>query len=451
MSQRYVIVGITAIAALFLYIDRVCISILADPMQTDLGLTDHQKARVLGAFFYTYALLQIPMGSLADRFGPRKVLAFSIGVWSMVTAATGFVWGFSALIGVRLMLGVAEASAYPSAAVLVKRWAHPEERGRFSAAVALGGRVGGAFAPWLTAALAIGLVGFGLTIWSEHNPSGKNWRGVFLLYGMIGVAVAILFWLIVRDHPPRANVDATDADHKRDESAEERHRLPPAQDSSVESNPSAAGPQPTFFHQIRLLARTRNMWLFGALQFGVNLGWVFLITLLPTYLNKVFGVPLEERGRMQTVVLITGCCGMFFGGFVTDALRRRLGPRLGRTVPIAVSLSGCALAFFLVPSLPTAWAIVAALGVMAFLVDLHNPSIWSFAQDVGGKRVGMALGWGNMWGNLGAAVSPTLLTEVRDQAGWNAAFVFCGCAFVAAAICGLLLDATKPVDATDTN
>ena len=82
------------------------------------------------------------------------------------------------------------------------------------------------------------------------------------------------------------------------------------------------------------------MWLFGALQFGVNLGWVFLITLLPTYLNKVFGVPLEERGRMQTVVLITGCCGMFFGGFVTDALRRRLGPRLGRTVPIAISLSG---------------------------------------------------------------------------------------------------------------
>ena len=147
MSKRYLIVGITAVAALFLYIDRVCISILADPMQTDLGLTDHQKARVLGAFFYTYALLQIPMGSLADRFGPRKVLALSIGLWSVVTAATGFVWGFAALIGVRLMLGIAEAGAYPSAAVLVKRWARPDERGRFSAAVALGGRVGGGVRP----------------------------------------------------------------------------------------------------------------------------------------------------------------------------------------------------------------------------------------------------------------------------------------------------------------
>ena len=86
---------------------------------------------------------------------------------------------------------------------------------------------------------------------------------------------------------------------------------------------------------------------------------------------------------------------------------------------------------------------------MAFLVDLHNPTIWSFAQDVGGKNVGAALGWGNMWGNLGAAISPVLLTAIRTEAGWNAAFIVCGFSFTAAAICGLLLDATKPVDPDD--
>jgi sugar phosphate permease len=93
--------------------------------------------------------------------------------------------------------------------------------------------------------------------------------------------------------------------------------------------------------------------------------------------------------------------------------------------------------------------VVAALGVMAFLVDLHNPTIWSFAQDVGGKNVGAALGFGNMLGNLGAALSPILLTEVRDAAGWSAVFTCCGCSFVAAALCACLLDATKPVDAAD--
>lgn len=115
-------------------------------------------------------------------------------------------------------------------------------------------------------------------------------------------------------------------------------------------------------------------------------------------------------------------------------------------MPIAVALSGCVVVFLLIPQLPNAWAVVVALGVMAFLVDMHNPSIWSFAQDVGGKNVGAALGWGNMWGNLGAAVSAYLLTEIRHEASWNTAFLCLAGAFAAATVCALLLDATKPVE-----
>ena len=188
------------------------------------------------------------------------------------------------------------------------------------------------------------------------------------------------------------------------------------------------------------------MWAFGAVQFGANIGWAFVVTLLPTYLNEVFRVPLEERGRMQSMVLLIGCFGMILGGVATDWLRQRLGPRLGRSLPVAVTLGGCAVALFLVPSLPSVWAVVVTFGVMAFLVDSHNPSIWSFAQDVGGRNVGAALGWGNMWGNLGASVSPVLLGGVARAAGWDAAFVVCGVAFAAAAVCGLLLDATRPVE-----
>ena len=151
---------------------------------------------------------------------------------------------------------------------------------------------------------------------------------------------------------------------------------------------------------------------------------------------------------MQTVVLVIGCCGMFFGGMLTDGLRALLGPRLGRTVPLALTLGGCSAALLAIPGLASVWMVVGALGVMAFLVDLHNPTIWSFAQDVGGRSVGAALGWGNMWGNLGAALSPVLLTQIRTASGWDAAFTFCGVAFACAAVCGLLLDATKPVDAT---
>ena len=99
----YLIVGITAVAALFLYIDRVCISILADDMKGDLALSDAEKENVLSAFFFTYALFQIPVG-VADRYGPRLVLTVSIAAWSVVTAMTGLAWSFGALIAARLLL-----------------------------------------------------------------------------------------------------------------------------------------------------------------------------------------------------------------------------------------------------------------------------------------------------------------------------------------------------------
>jgi MFS family permease len=441
MPQRYTIVGITAVAALWLYIDRVCLSTLADDVQKDLGLPADRKDLVLGAFFLTYALFQIPMGSLADRFGARRVLALSIVAWSLVTAATGFVNGFFALMAVRLLLGVAEAGAYPAAAGLVKNWARAEERGRFSSVVALGGRLGAVIAPWMTAALAAALAGVGLAAWFSHNPSGVNWRGVFTLYGLCGLVVAGLFWLLVRDRPPGSTPARSDP--PTTDPAEDWHAMPPGPGPLVEPEPAQ---RITFLGRLGVLARSRNMWAFGAVQFGANIGWAFVVTLLPTYLNEVFRVPLEERGRMQSMVLLIGCFGMILGGVATDWLRQRLGPRLGRSLPVAVTLGGCAVALFLVPSLPSVWAVVVTFGVMAFLVDSHNPSIWSFAQDVGGRNVGAALGWGNMWGNLGASVSPVLLGGVARAAGWDAAFVVCGVAFAAAAVCGLLLDATRPVE-----
>src|SRR5262249_2329184 len=154
LPQRYVIVAITALAALWLYIDRVCFSTLATPMKMELLLphapeptdadelspddlaavkkkkfgdsppegaqlapedivaakkkkwADKRMSYALGAFFFTYALFQIPMGTLADRYGARRVLTLSIAAWSAVTMLTGFVLGFVALLAIRLLLGI---------------------------------------------------------------------------------------------------------------------------------------------------------------------------------------------------------------------------------------------------------------------------------------------------------------------------------------------------------
>jgi ACS family glucarate transporter-like MFS transporter len=431
MPQRYLIVGITAVAALFLYIDRVCISILADDMKGDLGLSDAEKENVLSAYFFTYALFPIPVGALADRYGPRLVLTVSIAAWSVVTAMTGLAWSFAALVAARLMLGITEAGAYPAAAALVKRWAKPEERGRFSSIVALGGRIGGAIAPKLTATLGLGLLGvavFGVSA----GDSGVHWRGVFLLYGTLGVGMALLFWAVVRDHPPAGSgtgVGTPAADPQ----------APPAE---------PAGKPLTFLQRLGVLSRNRGMWFFGGLQFCNNISWAFLVTLLPTFLKDA-DVKIELRGDLQTTILFGGCVGMVLGGLMSDAARRRFGPRWGRSVPIVAMMTCCALMCAVASTSPGLWVTVAALAMMSLCQDAGNPSVWAYAQDVGGKNVGAALGFGNMLGNFGAALSPRLLGEVQRAGGWDAVFALCACVYVSAALCGLMLDASKPVDERD--
>ena len=260
----------------------------------------------------------------------------------------------------------------------------------------------------------------------------RGWRPVLFLYGALGGLVALLSWSVVRDRPgPRSGVAAISVPSGVDDT-ESRFRA--GRDATVERR-----------GVVRRLASSPNMWLSGLTQGCINLGWVFLITLLPTYLGETFDVPLDERGKMMAVSTFVGCFGMFAGGFLSDRLVGSIGLRWGRALPIAMTQFASAAALLSCPWLPSAWAVVAALAVMAAMVDLGVPSVWAFCQDVGGRDVGAALGWGNMWGNFGAALSPVLLTWIKERCGWDAAFATCAAAFAVAGLSGLCMNATKPL------
>ena len=90
-------------------------------------------------------------------------------------------------------------------------------------------------------------------------------------------------------------------------------------------------------------------------------------------------------------------------------------------------------------------AATAAFAVVAFATDFGNPAVWAFNQDVGGRYVGSVLGWGNMWGNLGAALSPPLLNWVVGAGEWQLAFLTCAGAFLLSGICALGIRADLPI------
>jgi len=155
---RYGVIAASTLMAILLYLDRFCIGIAEPFIRQDLGLTKQQMGIFMSAFFWPYALAQIPSGWLADRFGARKMMTIYILAWSFFTAMMGLATGFIMLVAMRAAYGLGQAGAYPTSSSIVSRWIPPLGRGGASSFISLGGRIGGAIAPVLTAILIVAFV-----------------------------------------------------------------------------------------------------------------------------------------------------------------------------------------------------------------------------------------------------------------------------------------------------
>lgn len=545
---RYRVIFACMLMAILLYLDRFCISFAEVFIKDELGLSDKQIAIILGSFFVSYALCQVPSGWLSDRFGARTMLTIYILMWSLFTALTGFVTGFIMLLILRLGFGIGQAGAYPTSANLVSKWMPLSERGFASSMVAVGGRFGGALAPVLTAFLIVLFVpmtessdlksgdimnphklattflervdekqvfetkiyeqltapdkqylnaaaadpdiepgtaiegdfvanlnsilqkdvlydpqdfeGLKLNQQAEQllnvNPSemtidqtarlnrllfearyysdirkvqGKGWRKMMMFYGVVGIVIAGIFWFLVRDYP-RAHASCSEGELELIEFG----RLEEDKDHTKD-----IGGIP-----LKAIAMNRSLWLLSLSQFCTNIGWLFLVTWLPRYLDETYHVPLKERGTMVTIALAVGWFGMLAGGRATDWLMKRISLRWSRVLPIAISRFTAMAAYLLCMLEISPWMAVVLFSVVAFSTDFGSAPMWAFNQDIAGKHVGSVLGWGNMWGNLGAAVAPYLMIRVIGEVHhWNMAFITCAIAFLIAGIAALGVDPSQ--------
>src|SRR5262245_52916561 len=188
---RYLVLSLATGMAVLLYLHRFALSFAAPSIKKELLLSNEQVADMLSAFSWTYAIAQVPSGWLSDRFGARRMLALYILVWSVCTGLVGLAESFFGIVGLRLVVGMAQAGAYPTSANLLSKWMPFTERGLSSGIVSAGGRVGGVAAPLLTAYLMLAFA------WLY----GQDWRPTMFVYAALGVVAAALFWLVVRDQP----------------------------------------------------------------------------------------------------------------------------------------------------------------------------------------------------------------------------------------------------------
>jgi ACS family D-galactonate transporter-like MFS transporter len=344
---RWLIIFLAFLGTSVSYIDRANLGVAMPYLQQELGLRPSTAGLALGAFFWTYALGQLPSGWFVDRVGPRIAYTVAVVWWSAFTAATALVRGFTSLFGLRLLLGAGEAPAYPTNAKVVSEWFPRSERAFATSIFDSGARVG--------PALALPLVS---TVIAHFG-----WRASFLATGALGLLWA-LFWYRVYRHPSEHPwVGETERAHILDERAS-----------------TGAGQGPTV--RWRDLFRYRTVWGMMLGFFCLSFVIYFFITWFPSYLVKARGFTLLKMQLYGSIpALFAIPCG-YLGGLFSDLLvRRGLGLTRARKIPIVGGMllsSSIALAV-IVPSAVVALALLSlCYGSLAFAAA----SVWSLPSDV---------------------------------------------------------------------
>jgi MFS family permease len=268
------------------YVDRANLAVAAPSIRHELGISAAVMGVVLGAFFWTYAPMQMPFGWFADRVGARISLAVAVLWWSVSTVLTATANSVAALTGYRLLLGVGEAGAYPSGAKVNMDWFPRTERAIAASIFDSGSRIGAA----LSLPLVAWLIG------------SFGWRVSFVATGILGV-VWTVFWVIMYRTPERHS----------SVSPEELARLR-AERGTREDGPKVAWSS---------LFGYRTIWGMMIGFFCLNFVIYFFITWFPTYLIQARGFSLAQLGTLGLLPgLVSIPCG-WLGGFASDALYRR--------------------------------------------------------------------------------------------------------------------------------
>jgi MFS transporter, ACS family, glucarate transporter len=362
MKYRHRVLGFLCLLAAITYLDRVAISVAGPRMQESLNISPEAWGWVVGIFTISYAVFEIPTGRMGDRIGARRVLTRVVLWWSAFTAFTGMTSNYYVLLFTRFCFGAGEAGALPNIGVSVSRWFPVIERARAMGFILMGLQIGGALAPILIVPIQV----------------RYGWRAPFFVLGAVGVIWCLAWYMWYRDTPAeKANITKAEIEEIGDHSFADNHHLPWG-----------------------IALRSANLWAIMLVALCYVFALYFFISWLHTFLVKGRGFS-EGDLLLSMAPPILGACGNVCGGFVSDALVRRLGLKWGRRGVGFIGL-GCATFFTIATILTTdKFATLLFLGLVYAGITLQQTVVVTVAIDIGKKYVGGILGALNMVGNIG--------------------------------------------------
>ncbi len=273
------------------YADRYVLSAVLPKMQLELHLNDLEAGLLGSSFLIVYALATLPLGVWGDRSVRKNIVSVCVAIWSVATVLAGLARNFAQLFTVRSVLGIGEAGYAPASLSLLGDYFPKAHRGRVLSYWSMGTLLGAAIGFTIGGVIAEQL----------------GWRWAFYVVGLPGLLCAFLAWRMAE--PARG---AFDNDEKSEAGAEPEHTL-------------HGGIGKDFGQTLRKLLGIPTYWvLVGALVFSFFTigGTSFWLT---KYIVDAFGLRLSMAGLLAGLVLVIGgLVGTVVGGWLADALQKRL-------------------------------------------------------------------------------------------------------------------------------
>ena len=408
---RWTILALISAMFFITFLDKAVISATAPLISAEFKIDKASMGSIFSAFVLAAAIGQIPAGWLTDRIGPRRTLTACVSLWSLATLLTAAAGGFVGLVVVRFVTGLFESGAFPGGTRALVPWFGRTERAFVQGAPHLFGRFATAVVPLVSVSIS----------------AVYGWRGVFLLFGALGLVWALGFWVLYRDRPE---------DHPRITPVE----LALATDGAT--NMKSGAPTPW-----RALLTSRTSWglIIGSAAYTYCI--FFYTTWLPTYLVSHLGFSMAQMGIFASLPLIAGMVGDVAGGLLSDAIVKRTG-RLGMARKAVVIPSYLLAAAALVPAalLSNPYASVACLALSLFFMELMTGPWWSVPSDVAGAHAGTLSGIMNMSANIAGAISPFVFGILAQGDHWVLPFIISAAILVVGAIAwAFLVDPERPI------
>lgn len=377
-TRQASLVALMSAFSVLSYLDRTVMSITGPEVMKEFAIEPTRMGWVYSAFVLGYAVFMIPGGEVTDRLGPRNTLTcmgFGAALFTALTplgmhSALAFLGLVPLLIAIRFGLGVVSAPLYPACARMCRAWIPMVHQARAQALIVAGACIGGAISPILFTKLM----------------SIYTWRGSFYVASGATAALAWLWFHYVRtlprgaEHTPGRHID---------------------------------------MQSWRRLLLNRNLMLLTFAYFAVGYFEYIFFYWIYYYFGEVRHTGFAQSARYTTVIFLVMLVMVPLGGWMSDGLTRRHGPKIGRRVVPMIGLTMGALLLYFGVFTSDIGAAAVLLALAVGFASLCEGPFWAMAIDIGGQQVGAAGGIMNAGGNVGGFLSPVLTPFVAKYFGWS--------------------------------